>query len=111
VAEVSHKWLEAQLLREMAQVKAPDSLWNGIQVERRERRNRPRVVWMLWPAVATVLLVASADLCWQIGRAAQAGARIESNNPAELRAWVNEKANLNVAASCGACHLDGHGQI
>jgi hypothetical protein len=108
---VAEQWLEAQLMREMAPVKAPASLWTRVQAERRERRNRPRVVWMLWPAVATVLLVASFDLCWQIGRAAEAGVRIESNNPAELRAWLNAKANLNVAASCGACHLDAHGQI
>jgi hypothetical protein len=111
MADLSHDWLDAQLVRQLAPVKAPDSLWTRVQAERRERRNPARAVWILWPAVAMVLVLASIDLCRQIGKAAEAGARIESNKPAELRAWVNARANLTVAASCRTCHLDAHGQI
>ncbi len=109
-------WLEAQLLREMAQVKAPDSLWTRIQAERRERRNPPRVMLMLWPAVATVLLVASVDLFWQADRArgamirisdsdlavaASPDSRFESDDPAVLGAWLKAKSGMDVSLICG----------
>jgi len=112
VAEVSPKWLgeswtrtswlEAQLVRELAQVKAPDSLWTRVQAERRERRSQPRMMWMLWPAVAMVLLGAAIDLSWQAAKAVEAaGSRIASSNPAEIRAWVKAKANMDVNLNCG----------
>jgi hypothetical protein len=96
----SQEWVKAQLLREMAQVKAPDSLWPRIQAEQRARRALPRTGWILWPAVATVMLVASGDLLWQsVNAASERGAR-----PVVLR--VKTPQLLTATVSCGTCHVE-----
>jgi hypothetical protein len=103
MADHSDMWLKAQLLREMAQVKAPENLWLGIQAERRARKASPRTGWMLWPVIATVMLVASGDLLWQSVNAASG-----RTGRTEERAWVRVKAGqpamLNV--SCRTCHVE-----
>jgi hypothetical protein len=98
----------------MAQVKAPDTLWPRIQAERRDqmrsgRRGLQRTGWMLWPVVATVLLLASGDLLWQIGQARGDVIRLSdreisglaSSNPAEIRAWVKTKTDMDLDLACG----------
>ncbi len=106
----SGSWLEAQILRQMAQVKAPDTLWKRIETERRARRATPRTGWMLWPAVATILLFASGDLLWEIDKARGDVIRLSdreiagltSEDPAEISGWVKAKADMDVDLSC--CH-------
>jgi hypothetical protein len=102
-------WLEAELLRQMAQVKAPDTLWKRIQSEQRSRQMPSRAGWVLWPAVATILLLASGDLLWQIGKARgdvirlsdREISRLASENPAEIRAWVRTNADMDIDLACG----------
>jgi len=97
------------LLREMAQVKAPDTLWAGIRAEQRARQTPVRTGWMLWPAVAMVLLLASGDLLWEFGKARGSVirlsdhevARLTSDNPGEIRAWVKTKTDMDVDLACG----------
>lgn len=93
----------------MTQVKAPDTLWSGIRAEERNRQQPHRTGWMIWPAVAMVLLVASADLLWQMGKARGETirlsdpeiARLTSENPAEIRAWVKTRTDMDLDLSCG----------
>jgi hypothetical protein len=103
VADHSDMWLQAQLMREMAQVKAPDTLWTRIQAEQRARKALPRTGWILWPVIATVMLVASGDLLWQSVNAAS-GRVMRSNE----RAWVRVKAGqpATLSVSCGTCHVE-----
>jgi len=65
------KWLEGELARQLGPVRAPDSLWARIERERRRRNSGTRrsFEWVLWPAVALMLMIASADLFWELGRA------------------------------------------
>jgi hypothetical protein len=103
VADNSDRWLEAQLLRQMAQVKAPDTLWPRIEAERRARKALPRTGWMLWPVVATVMLLASGDLVWQSVSAASG--RVQRRDEST---WVRTKASQSVASavSCRSCHVE-----
>jgi hypothetical protein len=96
----------------MAQVKAPDGLWKRIEDERRARRAQPRTGWILWPAVAAMLLLASGDLLWELGKSRgevirfsdREVASLQSKNPAEITAWVKSKADMDVDLSC--CHAE-----
>ena len=97
-------WVEAQLLREMAQVKAPEGLWTRIQAEERARKALPRSGWMLWPVVATLMLVASGDLLWQSVNAASVRPHITVERTL-VRAKAPQAMLLNVS-SCRTCHLE-----
>jgi hypothetical protein len=111
-------------MRQLAQVKAPDSLWAQIERERRSQQTQSRVRstvrvkagWVLWPAVATILLLATGDLAWEVGRAratmrlsdsdlasisAGTGTRVDSSDPAAIRAWVKARTNMDVDLNCG----------
>jgi hypothetical protein len=93
----------------MAQVKAPDTLWTGIQAEHRRRRTEIRHGWILWPAVAFALLLASGDLLWEIGKARgdvirlsdREISRLDSRDPVEIRDWVRSETGMDVNLSCG----------
>jgi len=109
MSDMARGWLEAQLLRDIAQVKAPDTLWANIRAEQRARQAPVRRGWMLWPAVAMVLLLASGDLLWEFGKARGSlirlsdheVARLASDNPTEIRAWVKTKTDMDVDLACG----------
>ena len=104
MGDQSNSWLEAQLVREMAQVKAPEGLWTRIQAEQGARKALPRTGWMLWPLVATVMLVASGDLLWQSVNAASG-----RTHPAVERTLVRVKAPQAMApgvSTCRSCHLE-----
>ena len=107
MADPSQDWLKAQLLRQMAQVKAPDRLWTRIQAEERARKAVPRTGWILWPVIATVMLVASGDLLWQSVNAAS-GRFPRPVEPVANQGWVVVKpAQAAVfTVSCQRCHLE-----
>jgi hypothetical protein len=91
----------------MAQVKAPEGLWGRIQAEQKARKAAPRTGWILWPLIATVLLVASGDLLWQSVNAASG----RFPRPAERTVSQGWGANRTVPAalitvSCRQCHLE-----
>src|SRR5579862_2732927 len=108
-------WLERELERQFAPAAAPDSLWSRIERQRLARRpSVPRMV--LWPAVAALILAASADLLWQLNQArkslrdlaqftktelrAVADANnvpeLKSGDPAEIRRWVKDNGNIEI---------------
>jgi hypothetical protein len=104
VGDRSKNWLQAQLVREMAQVKAPEGLWTRIQAEERARKALPRRGWMLWPVVAAVMLVASGDLLWQSVNAA-AGRPHQTAERTLLRSKAPQAMVLSVS-TCRSCHLE-----
>jgi hypothetical protein len=100
----SPSWIEAQLVREMAQVKAPEGLWTRIRAEQSARKALPRTGWMLWPVVATVMLVASGDLLWQSVNAASGRPRTTLERTL-VRAKAPQAMVLGVS-TCRTCHLE-----
>jgi hypothetical protein len=122
LADHSQAWLETQLLRQMAQVKAPDTLWAQIERGRESswrthscvpRRDSSR---RLYAVFATLILLATGDLAWEVGKAHSAvrltdtelasitngtSRRIDSTDPAAIRAWVKARTNRDIELNCG----------
>jgi hypothetical protein len=108
-------WIEKELARQLTPVRAPDSLWSRIESAR--RRSSPQAGWILWPAVAMMLLFASGDLLWEIGKARASIAPLteqdleavadgsacdfKSSDPAQIERWVKARTSMNVNLSCG----------
>jgi hypothetical protein len=93
-------WLEAELARQLGPVRAPESLWTAVQSGARHREPRIRMSLVLWPVVALMLLVASGDLAWQVGKSRQS-LSCRSSDPSEVRAWVKAHSGIDVELSCG----------
>jgi len=110
-------WIEKELARQLTPVRAPDSLWSRIESARRGARSSPQAGWILWPAVAMMLLFASGDLLWEIGKARASIAPLteqdleavadgsacdfKSSDPAQIERWVKARTSMNVNLSCG----------
>ena len=106
-------WIERQLARELFPVDAPGSLWGRIEGARRMNSGSRRAGWILWPAIATLLLFASGDLAWEIGKARgslsplterdleSASCDFHSSDPVEVARWVKARTNLEIGLSCG----------
>jgi hypothetical protein len=81
--------LETELARHLGPVvNAPEGLWSRIEAERR-RNTRVTGGWVLWPAVAMVLLVACVNLLW------------------EAREAPRTAPAIRAAAECLSCHVGG----
>ena len=89
----------------MAQVKAPDGLWTRIQAEQRARKALPKTGWILWPVIATVMLVASGDLAWQSVCAAS-GRLPHRSEPVASQGWIKPSQAAVFAVSCQRCHVE-----
>ncbi len=117
----NNDWVERELARQMKPVRAPDSLWGRIASARR-RPSGSRLAslqkgWMLWPAVALVLFLASGDLLWEIGKARASmvpltaqdlsaltdvsACDIRSTDPDVIARWVKANTNRELNLSCG----------
>jgi len=59
-------WLDGELSRQLAPVRAPGSLWAAMSDRR--RRNPAQAALVIWPLLSVLFLTASADLLWQAGR-------------------------------------------
>jgi hypothetical protein len=101
------QWLPAILRRDLAQVEAPAELWYRVQGASAAAPRHPRrpLAWTLAVAlviVAAVLAVRAREEPAPLAASA-AGvvepARIEfqSGDPAQIRAWLNRKAGIDVA--------------
>lgn len=117
MSDPSKNWMENELARQLTPVKAPASLWGRIESARRAKHHSRQAGWILWPAVATLLLLASGDLVWEIGKAraslgplteqdleavtAGAGCDFKSTDPVQIERWVKARANMDVNLSCG----------
>lgn len=109
----SSRWLQNELSRRLGPAKAPPSLWNGIQAARQPASGgwRSSFGWALWPAIAFLLFLASADLVWEMSRARGAirqVARTEGVTVAEARDLliVRNIAAREISGACLACHVD-----
>jgi len=122
VAEPNNNdWVERELARQMKPAPAPDSLWGRIESARRgapgSRLASVQKGWMLWPAVALVLFLASGDLLWEIGKAKASivplteqdlssltdvsACDIRSTDPDVIARWVKANTNRELTLSCG----------
>jgi len=119
-------WLEMELTRQLSPVTAPASLshtaWTAIQT-RPEKRRAATGGWVLWPAVAFMLLFACGALFRNMRDITQlTGQELRSladsslacdfwsDDPAEIRNWVKSKGNIDVdipVAHPGAARLMG----
>jgi hypothetical protein len=122
----NNDWLERELARQMKPARAPESLWGRIESGRSgapgSRRSSLQAAarqtgWILWPAVALVLFLASGDLLWEIGKARASMAPlteqdlssltdvsacdIRSTDPDVIARWVKANTNRDVTLSCG----------
>lgn len=109
--------IEKELARQLAPVRAPESLWGRIDAARRTGRSSAQAGWILWPAVALMLLLASGDLLWEIGKARAslaplteqdleavsdgAACEFKSSDPVQIERWVKAKTRMDVNLSCG----------
>ncbi len=59
---MNRDWLERELSRQLAPVEAPRNLWAGVARRRIAGRDASRTGWVLWPVIALLFVVASADL-------------------------------------------------
>lgn len=115
-------WIEKELARQLTPVRAPDSLWSRVESARRRGARSSSLAgtqagWILWPAVAMMLLFASGDLLWEIGKARASIAPLteqdleavadgsacdfKSSDPAQIERWVKAETSMNVNLSCG----------
>ena len=114
-------WIEKELARQLSPVRAPDSLWSRVESARRGARSLPpggrQAGWILWPAVAMMLLFASGDLLWEVGKARAsiaplteqdleavadgAACDFKSSDPVQIERWVKAKTSMDVNLSCG----------
>ncbi len=110
-------WIEKELARQFTPVRAPDTLWSRVESARRGARSSPRAGWILWPAVAMMLLFASGDLLWETGKARASiaplteqdleavadggGCDFKSSDPVQIERWVKAKTSMDVSLSCG----------
>src|SRR4051794_19011027 len=60
-------WLEQELRTHLGPARAPAGLWAKIQFPQRVSSGGTRR--FIWPALAIVLLLASADLLWEFSKA------------------------------------------
>jgi hypothetical protein len=111
-----------ELTRQLSPVTAPASLWTAIQT-RQTRQRAATGGWVLWPAVAFMLLFACGalfrnmrDITQLTGQELRSLAESSqacdfwSDDPAEIRNWVKSKGNIDVdipVAHPGAARLMG----
>lgn len=125
-------WLEAELARQLGPVAAPEALWNRIALAPQEPVRHPRAepVWLLWPAIAAIFVLACAGLLWELAQArgpmrdttqltprelrmlasTTRGFDFASDNPAALRRWVKSNTGIDIempAAPSGTVRLLG----
>lgn len=109
-------WLETKLREELRPVSAPGGLWTKIQAPGAVRRAESGPTRLLWPVIALLMLLASADLLWEFSKA-RGGLRqiaqpeaaelaalaaspeaceLNSNDPARIRQWVKSHSDIEL---------------
>ncbi len=95
-------WLEVNLREQLRPVSAPAGLWSKIQAPGAGRRAESDPTRLLWPAIALLMLLASADLLWEFSKARGGLRQIAQPDAAELAA---------LAASPEACELNSNDPV
>jgi hypothetical protein len=95
------QWLQTVLLRELGPVEAPTELWDRVRIGpgAGPRDTRSPMVWMLAAAVAIVIAVLAVRARERpLPVLANASRReFQSGDPAQIRAWLNAQAGIDVA--------------
>jgi hypothetical protein len=104
-------WLEHELATHLGQTSAPAGLWVKIQRPQRVNNGVQRLVL---PAFALLILLASADLLWEVGKSRGAfghSARptatelaaisagqcdLWSSDPAHIRQWIKSRSGMEI---------------
>ncbi len=116
------KWLERELYRQLAPVKAPESLWHRINSARPLPEDRVSFRWMLWPVAAAMVALVSASIAGNLhnpgmhknvapireqelltlarnstgGNLAREGYNFQSDSMQATRAWLKSAANIDI---------------
>ncbi len=116
-SSVTPNWLADKLREELRPATAPDRLWARIQAPAAASRAETGPTRFLWPAIALLMLLASADLLWEFSKArgslrqfaqpdpstiaslasAADACDIYSNDPVRLRQWVKSHSGIEIA--------------
>lgn len=92
-------WLEAELRTQLGPVSAPAGLWAKIQSPGAVRRADSGPTRLLWPVIAFLMLLASADLLWEFSKARGGLRQTTQPNPAELEALAASSATCDLYSS------------
>jgi hypothetical protein len=87
--------LDLELQRQLQRVSAPQELWRRIQTGTRTK-GVPRVRWHLWASAATAALV-----LFFLMRGTADKLDFRSNDPEQIRAWVQSHAGIDVPLVSG----------
>lgn len=122
---MADKWLEKELARQLKPVAAPEGLWEKISA--REGRSAARVRrgvpfgWVFWPVAAAVVLVAIVGVMRNMDRgssedrftekevallAAHRGVDFHADNFDDARAWVKQRAAIDIEVPAGHPPID-----
>lgn len=109
-------WLDAKLRAELTPVSAPIGLWAKIQSPGAARNTEAGPTRLLWPAIAILMLLASADLLWEFSKARGAlrqtaqpeaselaglaaspeACELYSSDPAHIQRWVKSRTGIEI---------------
>jgi len=97
-------WLERELQAGLAPVVAPAGLWYRIQAPKGTGSR------LLWPVIAVLMLLASAELLWQLRAVTRPSSSelaaiaadsdqcdLWSTDPARIRQWVKTHSGIEIA--------------
>jgi len=90
------EWIEDELARHLKPVKAPDTLWNRVSTGQHSSRPKQRSEfrWILWPAVAGLLLLASSEV------------RYHAQRPTITPTYTRTVSAKITRDACVQCHTD-----
>ena len=120
-------WLEAELLRQLAPVSAPEDLWYRVNQPQRGIRQRVSIDWLLWPvAAAMVLLICGGTLRTLVVHRNQqsltdqdmlammkssGGPEFRSESFEETRQWVKTRADIDIDVPSGHTDTPNRGGV
>ena len=93
---IQKQWMVEELEQSLRRVCAPEELWDRIQSPQHTRA-RVRTRFMAWAAVPMLMFVA----VWGTHSRNNPSIQFHSSDPAEIRAWVNANAGLDVPLHAG----------
>ncbi len=108
-----NKTLEAELLRQLAPVPAPEGLWYRINLPRQTSRPRAALDWAFWPAAVLMTLLAlggivrafssrpAGDQSFMAMARTAGGPAYRSGNFDDIRTWVKNEADIDIDLPAG----------
>jgi hypothetical protein len=99
------QWLESELVRQLAPVAAPGTLWDRVCTPRPSVPRGTSIHRVAWPVAAAIVLVAGAGAFWQLNRMREPVVELpatsrdfdfRSNDFGAVRTWVKAKADIDI---------------